>query len=98
MTNPVSTGPSIPIVVLDTGSPVQNAAELCAENTLLGDEPSKAVPSDIATSVGQLILNNLRAPAGNYEFAPRPDRVNQIATAANAQGIFPPDALVFVAK
>ncbi|ETI26807.1 hypothetical protein G647_10252 [Cladophialophora carrionii CBS 160.54] len=111
--------PSVPVVVLASGSPVQNSTGLNAEDDVFGATSPVATATNVAPAVinandvtpaattsndsapnpaAHRILNNLRAPAGSHSFAPRPDRVNQIPTAANAQGIFPPDALIFVAN
>ncbi|KIW94955.1 uncharacterized protein Z519_04935 [Cladophialophora bantiana CBS 173.52] len=49
-------------------------------------------------TVARRIINNLRPPAAYKGFTPRPDRVNQVPTAANAQGLYPPTALIFVAN
>lgn len=56
---------------------------------------------DISTPAQQM-LKSLPNTAVKYTqetgFTPRPDRLVQPITPANAQGVFPPEALVFVAK
>ncbi|EXJ81836.1 hypothetical protein A1O1_07901 [Capronia coronata CBS 617.96] len=41
---------------------------------------------------------NIRTPMAYNGFEPRPDRVSQLPNARNAQGLYPPDALIFVAN
>lgn len=48
--------------------------------------------------IAQRTANHLPSPAGYNGFTPRSDRVSQLPSAANAQGLYPPDALLFVAK
>ncbi|EXJ54251.1 hypothetical protein A1O7_09588 [Cladophialophora yegresii CBS 114405] len=116
---PTPTATPIPVVVLASGSPVQNAAGLSADDDVFGAMSRVAATTNVAAApanaidiaptastsddsapntLAHRILNNLRAPAASHGFAPRPDRVNQIPTAANAQGLFRPDALIFVAN
>lgn len=40
----------------------------------------------------------LRVSEGGMVYTPRPDRLDQQISTANAQGVFPPEACVFVAK
>ncbi len=49
-------------------------------------------------AIEQRIVHNLRPPVGPRGLQPRPDRVSQLPSARNAQGMFPPEALIFVAK
>jgi hypothetical protein len=61
-------------------------------------------PAQVSAAANQIthsIMNNFRAPAASFSgagFLPRADRASQMPNAANAQGIFSPDALIFVAK
>ena len=57
------------------------------------------IPASLAPNpVAARITSNLRSPVVYNGFAPRPDRVAQVPTVANAQGLYPPDAGIFVAK
>ncbi|KAH0829599.1 hypothetical protein AYO21_07556 [Fonsecaea monophora] len=78
--------------------PTQTSIEPSAEDDVFG-APSPVTNSSVpVNTVARRIINNLRAPAGYNGFVPRPDRVNQVPTAANAQGLYPPTALIFVAN
>ena len=89
----------IAIVVDEAGSPTRQAILPAAGDDVFESTSTGTRNNTPVNPVAERILSNLRAPANNYQgLAPRPDRVNQVPTAANAQGIFPPDALIFVAK
>ncbi|EXJ82196.1 hypothetical protein A1O3_06009 [Capronia epimyces CBS 606.96] len=44
------------------------------------------------------VEGTVRSQLAYNGFAPRPDRVSQLPNAINAQGLYPPDALIFVAN
>ncbi|KIW14146.1 hypothetical protein PV08_06927 [Exophiala spinifera] len=52
----------------------------------------------VSGHVPQRISPSFRAPNAFGNFEPRPDRVLQTPNARNAQGMFPPEALIFVAN
>ncbi|KIW25930.1 uncharacterized protein PV07_09064 [Cladophialophora immunda] len=88
---------SLPASLKDASTTVA-AIEPSAEDDVFGAPTSDTNGNVPVNTVARRIINNLRAPAGYNGFAPRPDRVNQIPTAANAQGLYPPTALIFVAN
>lgn len=100
-TPPPSGGPKTDPIVQDTtgisSKGVPAIIEPSADDDVFGGNTSTHV-SNASNSVAQRIVSNLRGPAGYNGFAPRPDRVSQFPNAANAQGLYPPDALLFVAK
>jgi hypothetical protein len=91
-------------VVDDTGSPsyqvqsrrnaVEESAEASGIMTPIDTMALRVMDSTQDPTSGRQITN-----IGNtIGYAPRSDRIGKAATPANAQGIFPPDALIFVAK
>ena len=89
----------IPIIVNDAGSPTRQEIQVLGENDVFESTTTAAAQGAAPNPASQRIMRNLRGPATNFfGFAPRADRVNQIPSAANAQGIYSPEALIFVAK
>ncbi|OAP55827.1 hypothetical protein AYL99_09979 [Fonsecaea erecta] len=78
--------------------PAQTAIEPSAEDDVFGAPSSVTINNNQAHAIARRIVNNLRAPAGYNGFVPRADRVSQVPNAANAQGLYPPTALIFVAN
>ena len=69
--------------------------DVFASTTPQGPAPSAVAPHP----VGERIIRGLQAPLMTYKgFLPRADRGTHVPTAKNAQGIYPPDAAIFVAK
>jgi hypothetical protein len=60
--------------------------------------PVVAPTLPLTNPVAQRIANNLPTDLSYNGFTPRADRVSQMPNAHNAQGLYPPDALIFVAK
>ncbi len=97
-TAPVSTV-HLPIVLNDAGSPTRQEVQVLGEDDVFESVTTAAAHNVTPNPTSQRILQNLQAPTNIFQgFEPRQDRLNQIATAANAQGIFTPQALIFVAK
>lgn len=66
-----------------------------AEDDVFGAEPrAKLTNIERAPAAGREIIEY----AANNTIAPRSDRLLNPITPSNAQGVLPPDALVFVAK
>ncbi|KAJ9494087.1 hypothetical protein LTR99_006670 [Exophiala xenobiotica] len=95
-TPPLSAGAKDPAVVQDVPLAVTPAPEddVFVSTPQNGPLVLAAAPNAIA----QRIVHNLRPPVGPRALQPRPDRVSELPTARNAQGIFPPEALIFVAN
>ncbi|KIX97379.1 uncharacterized protein Z520_06831 [Fonsecaea multimorphosa CBS 102226] len=91
---------SLPASLKDANTTVadQPAIQPSAEDDVFGAQSSVTNSSVPMNTVARRIINNLRTPAGYNGFAPRPDRVNQVPTPANAQGLYPPTAAIFVAN
>ncbi|KAJ9605598.1 hypothetical protein H2200_010255 [Cladophialophora chaetospira] len=87
----------IPIVVNEAGSPTRQEIQVRGEDDVF--ETATSAPAFMAPNPAFQQVMHVRGPTTNsYGFAPRPDRLSQAPTAANAQGIFPPEALIFVAN
>ncbi|KAI1613020.1 hypothetical protein EDD36DRAFT_253026 [Exophiala viscosa] len=79
---------------LDTIAPRADD-DVFASTTPQGSAPNTAAPHPVA----ERVLRNLQAPLITYKgFIPRADRASHVPTAKNAQGIYPPDAAMFVAN
>lgn len=92
-TTPPTTA-QISIIVDEAGSPTQAVLPVVRDPIFGGPSPNQ-IP---AIHPAQRVMANIHTLPGSHGFAPRPDRVAQMPTAANAQGLYPPDALIFVAK
>lgn len=69
--------------------------DVFVSTTPAGPPPETSAPNPVA----ERILRNLNAPLVSYNgLAPRADRALQVPNAKNSQGIYPPDAAIFVAK
>ena len=96
-------GPSkdtqVAIVVDEAGSPTRQDTQLRSGENTYEDMTVATTNPTYVNPISQRILNNIRGPVADFQgHAPRHDRVSQVPNANNAQGIFPPDALIFVAK
>lgn len=63
----------------------------------LKQHPEQQTNEDTVNAIARRIQSNLQV-SGYNGFTPRADRCDQIPSSLNAQGLYPPDALVFVAK
>ncbi|KIX05190.1 uncharacterized protein Z518_06062 [Rhinocladiella mackenziei CBS 650.93] len=84
--------------VLECQKPIEPRPDDDVFGASTASEPAKDLAAAIQNPVARRITSNLRIPLGYNGFAPRPDRVAQLPNAANAQGLYSPDALIFVAN
>ncbi|KAL2446497.1 hypothetical protein ABEF95_013056 [Exophiala dermatitidis] len=90
--NTLSEVPAVQITSEALGSPKMEPA---VEDDVFGLSTAVELAEDIPPTH---VSGSIRMPLEYKGFTPRPDRVSQLPNVANAQGLYPPDALIFVAN
>ena len=78
-------------------SPLRPSADDDVFGAITTSGPNEHV-SAATNALAARIAKRAQVSTHRTRFFPRPDRFTQIPTAANAQGLYPPNAILFVPK
>ncbi|KAJ4581314.1 hypothetical protein HRR81_000352 [Exophiala dermatitidis] len=90
-----NTPPEMPAVQITSEAPGSPKMEPAVEDDVFGLSTAVELAEDVPSTH---VSGSIRMPLEYKGFTPRPDRVSQLPNVANAQGLYPPDALIFVAN